>query len=219
MCNRCSNNVKIVTKRDTDIQEIISAIKWDWLFQHFIPRPDEVRKDWILESIFGWCNWEDIKEKLWIPKWKPWLDRKELWFKECPYKQLWYDWQTENWGSKWDIERWEDREPDCQDVHLIEFSYESAWSPHLKWWEKLSDILQCRIEITFDEPWCDFSWEYIYENWECIQSIDYDDWYYGNWKECCICKWKYDNSNPDDWWDKHHTVCIYCWEDFNSKKK
>ena len=218
MPNRCHNNVKIITKKDYQIDEIINAIKWEWLFQHFIPRTDEVRKDRVLESIFGWCNWEEIKEKLWIPRWKSWLDRKELWFKECPYKQLWFDWQRENWGSKWDIEKDENREPSCRDVDLLEFEYDSARNPHTKWWQQISQILHCRIEIAFDEPWCAFSWEYIYDDGILVQQVDYDDWYYGNGKKCSICGWVYDNSNPDDWDDDAHSLCVWCAEDFRNKQ-
>ena len=221
MPNRCTNSVRLSCKSHADLDKILNAIRGIWLWKTFIPRPKEVQDDWDLEVKYGWANWEEERlEKYWYKDPRDW---KEDWYEKCPYKQLWYNWQHDNWWSKWDFSESENWMPDIYEWDnwkvYCELFYESARTPHLPLREKVSKEVWCRVELSFDEPWCDFSWEYIWDDWDLIQQVDYDDWFYGNWKECCICKWKYDNSNPDDWWDEHHTVCIYCWEDLDSKRK
>lgn len=58
--------------------------------------------------------------------------------KECEAKGIanWYDWQSENWGVKWD----------CCEVNLevndksVEVRFDSPWGPPIKWMEKASKV-------------------------------------------------------------------------------
>ena len=220
MCNRCSNTVKITCKSRKDLDKILDAIRGDWLWRTFIPRSKEVQEDWDIEIKYSY-NWEEERlKKYGIVKPRDW---REDWYSECPYKQLWYHWQIDNWWSKWDYTEKADWMPDIWEDDdwsvYCEIFYDSAWSPHIPLRKVVSETIGCVIDLRYDEPWCDFSWEYHWVEWDLVDRKVYDDWYYGNGKKCCICNCKYDNTNPDDWWDKHHTVCIYCWEDLEDKKK
>lgn len=221
MPNWCFNSVRIKVKRAEDIQEIISAVRGEWLFQHFVPWSDEVRKDYIIECIFGY-NWAEVREKLKSTKdhRQPMLDWKEEWFEQCPYTQKWYHWQINNWWAKRDFVE-ENFTPDEEGELEIWFSYDSPWSPHLEWREKISERLKCEIWLSFDEPGCCFSWERHWIDWDLVEYDDYDDAYYWNWKECEICWWTYDLSNPEDWYEQadfvwgtgKRNICVNCWED------
>ena len=227
MPNWCFNNVTIKVKKPEDIQEIISAVRGEWLFQHFIPWSDEVRKDWILECVFG-RNGAEIREKLKSTKdfKSPMLDWKEEWFEECPYQQKWYNWQINNWWAKRDF-REENFEPDMQVwKNEFEFCYDSPRSPHLEGREKISERLKCEVWLNFDEPGNWFSWSYHWIDWDLIDQEDFEDWYYWNWYNCEICWAQYDLSNPDDWYEQadyvwgtgKKNICIYCWEKLENKK-
>lgn len=64
----------------------------------------------------------------------------------------WYDWATENWGTKWNSSalRWETREPE-----RFEFLFNTAWSPPEPIFLELSRIYpEIRFDISsFDQCW------------------------------------------------------------------
>lgn len=222
MPNWCFNSVTIKVKRAEDIQEIISAVRNEWLFRHFVPWTDEVRKDRDLEMLY-WGNGLQWRKEHNIPDW--WLDWKEAWYSECPYKQMWYRRQCANWWAKRDFQE-ENFTPDNEGELEIWFSYDSPWNPHLEGRKRLSEKLQCEIWLSFDEPGNCFSWDYHWIEWELVQCDDYDDAYYWNGKDCEICWCQYDLSNPDDWYEQadyvwgtgKRNICYLCWEELESKK-
>lgn len=210
MPNWVCNHVKITCKSKEDLQKIIDAITGKWLGQTFIPRTDEVRKDWDLELLYGW-NWHGRRTEHWLDI-KSW---EEAWYKECPYKQLWYRWQCENWWSKWDyfIEKIEDLNWDYNlEEWTMDFFYDSAWTPHIPVWKTISEKLWCHVELSFEEPWECYSWEYEWQDWNLIVAHDYNDAFYGHWKKCSVCGCEYDDTNPDERMDEAHTVCYCCEE-------
>ena len=131
--------------------------------------------------------------------------------KEYPFKQLWYNRQCENWWQKWwlcDIYlEWKDNDKEVQDCYMY---WWTPWWPEYPVVRRLSEEFDCDIEYGFDEPWMWFSWVYEYSKWELITCDDYDDAYYGHWKECPTCGCMCDDDNPDDWLNHEHTRCIWC---------
>jgi hypothetical protein len=47
----------------------------------------------------------------------------------------WYDWQVNNWGTKWDIAEVAALE---DDEDFLEYGFDSAWSPPVEWLEKVA---------------------------------------------------------------------------------
>ena len=205
MANICENHVHVEAKPEV-IERMVKAIKWEWLFEEFVPYDEETKKDIELEKIYGYYNRDCSKD------WKP-KDWTEDWYTECPYKQLWYSFRNKYRWSKWDI-------IDCDILYRMDYNiengrltmdFESAWCPHIEWREKISKDTWCKVHLEFSETWMEFSWIYVRDWWELIQQDDREwDAYYGNWKRCSICNTMRDNENSDDWMDEAHTVCIYC---------
>jgi len=81
----------------------------------------------------------------------------------------WYNWNRENWGVKWDVtahlEIYGDRH--------IEYQFDSAWSPPIKFCEKASELFpDLTFKIWFEETGCWFSGEKYYKNGECVYEED-----------------------------------------------
>lgn len=66
----------------------------------------------------------------------------------------WYDFQTTNWGTKWDANEV------CMAVESengIRLSFDTAWSPPIAFYEKLSrDYPELNISASYYESGCDF---------------------------------------------------------------
>lgn len=215
MPNRCENTVWITVKKPEDLDKIIQAIRGDGLFATFVPRDDDIRKDWMLEMLYWWNGYEWRKEHN-FPE--MWLDWKKEWYSECPYKQLWYDWQRKHWWAKRDFQD-EKFEPHDKTETYMQFRYESPWCPHYEWRQQISEKLWCQIDLSYSEPWCNFSWEIRRIDWDEVRyNHRDDDAYFWNWKRCCICGWIYDNECDDDWYDIHHSLCQRCAGDLDPKK-
>ena len=205
MPNWNSNHVMITASRK-DIKRIVDAITGEWLFKTFIPYPQEVLDDIELEKKYGYWN-RDVR-KDWEPR-----DWKLDWYTEKPYKQLWRQWQYDNWWTKWDFVlnnidelNWYYDEKDWS----LDFFYDSAWWPHYKARPIISEKCHAHITVEYEEPSMNFSWIMEYKNWEEIQDVQYKDAYFWHGKECPTCWVFCDDENEDDWLNEEHTRCIWC---------
>lgn len=79
----------------------------------------------------------------------------------------WYSWNTENWGTKWDTGNSHD-EIDRSDPHTVELTFDSAWSPPIQFYRRLTD-LGFTVRASYYEPGMAFCGEY---------TSDGDDDYY-----------------------------------------
>lgn len=73
----------------------------------------------------------------------------------------WYDWNNENWGTKWDIKG------NCRIEKLsgseVELIFETAWAPPSPVAKKLSEVLVgCQVTLDYMEPGCDFGGREVY---------------------------------------------------------
>ena len=66
----------------------------------------------------------------------------------------WYRWCIERWGTKWDVKATLlAATPD-----LLEYAFASAWSPPVKWLEKVAaDFPGLRFVLHYDEPMMGFA--------------------------------------------------------------
>ena len=93
----------------------------------------------------------------------------------------WYDWNCENWGTKWDA---------CNVYHMeitdtqIEVFFDTAWSPPEQWFCSLCDKIESKdvhIEMLYEELGMEFAGAYVRERgWREIshyegeiQQVDY----------------------------------------------
>lgn len=97
-------------------------------------------------------------------------------FLPCPEGTDWYDWQVENWGTKWDI--------GFNDPYVfnegksLSSSFDSAWSPPISAYEKLKEM-GFVIEATYHEPGMCYAgiWS---DGDDCQVDYDFSD---PNWRD------------------------------------
>lgn len=80
----------------------------------------------------------------------------------------WYGWQTQNWGTKWDIGG-NGEFIEQPDANTIELRFDSAWSPPVEAYAKLEGF-GFEIEAHYNEPGMAFFGSYIDG---CEDTIDY----------------------------------------------
>jgi hypothetical protein len=56
-------------------------------------------------------------------------------------EENWYNWNLENWGTKWDIND-DDLMIDRQDEEIINFEFLTAWSPPIKFFHNLAKLFK-----------------------------------------------------------------------------
>ena len=82
----------------------------------------------------------------------------------------WYDWNLENWGTKWDVERGFDS-PAAIKFDQLSLSFNTAWSPPIQFYEHL-ETLGFEVDAFYYEPSMDFCGRY---------SEGEDDYYEGTY--------------------------------------
>lgn len=93
----------------------------------------------------------------------------------------WYDWCIAEWGTKWDIGLPEG----CEEVEIehesITISFESAWSPPIRAYEKL-EAMGFVIAASYYEPGCCFCGEYkngVDDTYDIREAPEHLDAMYG----------------------------------------
>lgn len=75
-----------------------------------------------------------------------------------------YQWQVDNWGTKWDVDADVTTHPD----HIF-VTFESAWSPPSAFVQKISeDYPELSFQIEFSEPGANYAGMERYERGECV---------------------------------------------------
>lgn len=146
MPNWCSNTLIISHEDKKMMKRVIKGYNKNGLLREFIPIPKE-----LVDTISGCLGSPDS------------YDQRLLVFKEqlnmefFGYKN-WYDFCVSEWGTKWDI--------GCRDGYdkllvsdiknnTITIGFDSAWSPPIEAYEKLSD-LGFAIKAYYYESGCAF---------------------------------------------------------------
>jgi hypothetical protein len=61
----------------------------------------------------------------------------------------WYEWQIENWGTKWDI----NAKLTYNDENYLEYEFDSAWSPPSEWIKQVGQkYKKLDFRLKYDEP-------------------------------------------------------------------
>lgn len=156
MPNWCYNSIT-VSHKDPAMLERFKKASENGILQEFIPCPQE-----LLETTSS-PGTKDIE-----------LQRKQQSNLEKYGAADWYNWNVENWGTKWDVT--------CEDVDIrgdtISTSFNSAWSPPIQAYNKLQE-LGFVIDAYYNEPGMSFAGRYVDGDEEYIQY----DFSNENWRE------------------------------------
>lgn len=136
MPNWCANTITISHDDMAMMKRVVKGYNQHRLLDEFIPIPLELKEGAMnMDELRKIRNWEYKKE----------LDavREQLNLKYFGYKD-WYDFSVANWSTKWDIGRDGSYSPtllikDIKDK-AVTFSFDSAWSPPIGAYEKLSEM-------------------------------------------------------------------------------
>ena len=109
MPNWCRNSIYIegTAKEVKKFEEYVSTDTSAFSLNKIIPMPDDIYRG-------------DFGEK----------ERKKY------GDNNWYDWATNNWGTKWDIDE-KDIEVQSLDDRELQYSFETAWAPPVPVYEHL----------------------------------------------------------------------------------
>lgn len=121
MPNWCNNNATISHKDPAKMQALANAINEGKFCQHVIPTPQD-----LTDTLAGYPG-EDQREA---------HEAQMARNVELYGAKDWYDFQTSNWGTKWDVDPYE---PVEVVNNTIEFGFDSAWSPPMGIYEALVD--------------------------------------------------------------------------------
>lgn len=149
MPNWCLNTVEFIGS-PSQVEQIRKAVEEeDGLFQSLVPMPQALE-----DTVNGSENA------------KPdWQKKNSAKLKKEHGADNWYDWNINNWGTKWDA-----AESCIDDIAIdwlnpksssIQISFETAWSPPTRFYDELLDKMTAKgkdfsIYATYHEPGCCF---------------------------------------------------------------
>ena len=148
MPNWCNNGI---TLRHADPAMIERVLKGkDGLLMEFLPTPQE-----LLDTVAGFPGAD--KEAEHEAQMKSNIEKHG--FKD------WYDWNCNNWGTKWDFNLENVENPD---PNTVTAAFDTAWAPPIEAYNKLME-LGFEIEAFYYEPGMAFVGKYDNGEDECIE--------------------------------------------------
>jgi hypothetical protein len=136
MPNWCNNHIVLQHDDPAMIKRAYDALERGEFLSEFIPCPAELLDE--RTGSFGGPD-ADVKDQL----------RKDL-VEKYGYSG-WYDWQVNNWGTKWDTGEQGNNDINPNDPGMLTAGFDTAWSPPVSAYEKLSD-LGFRVHAMYYEP-------------------------------------------------------------------
>ncbi|CAB4125662.1 hypothetical protein UFOVP181_459 [uncultured Caudovirales phage] len=124
MPNWCNNVLELAHKDPAMIERARVAFNEDRLLEEFVPVPED------LKITAGFLSDELEQAKL--------EDQEKINFAKYGYKN-WYDFSVGEWGTKWDVCS-EGCPADVSPDNRLTMSFDSAWSPPIGAYEKLTDL-------------------------------------------------------------------------------
>jgi len=122
MPNWCDNRATFTHEDPEQITRLINAAKAGKLLNEFLPMPPELLE----EAPIG----DDYEAK------RDAIVARNV--QEFGYPS-WYEWSIDNWGTKWDISEVPEEMFELNnDGKTVTFSFDTAWSPPLEWYDNIS---------------------------------------------------------------------------------
>lgn len=171
MPNWCQNSVKIYHSNLEMMERFVNAYKKGTVLQEFIPVPES-----LIDTVSGF-----VPEKEGASQ----LEKEKINMEAHGYKN-WYDFCVNEWGTKWDISPQDELQvihTHHFDGHLdnyretikedgIHINFDSAWSPPLSAYNKLTDM-GFYIKAMYYEPSMGFAGV-----WEDKEELYFDSIYH-----------------------------------------
>lgn len=123
MPNWCNNNVSIYHADTAKVEALAQAVREGKFCNHVIPVPED------LQIVAGRVGADDNPDQIE-------LERKSAENIKKYGVANWYDFCVNRWGTKWDVEPYEPSDV-VVDQNMIEFGFDSAWSPPIGIYEAL----------------------------------------------------------------------------------
>ena len=121
MPNWCSNYATFTHEDPEQINRLIKAAVAGKLFSEFLPCPPELLEE--------------------VPTGDDYVQRRDALIarnKELHGYDSWYEWNVDNWGTKWDIgEVDEDNFNVSEDGKSVSFWFDTAWAPPLNFYDDI----------------------------------------------------------------------------------
>lgn len=135
MPNWCSNTVILRHDEPAMITRAVKAINRGEFLQEFIPVPTD-----LTETIAGSVG-DPVEQEL--------LEARSAANKKKYGYENWYDFCVNEWGTKWDV----GEEGSAQHINenMVQFGFESAWSPPVAAYEKLQEM-GFMVDAMYYEP-------------------------------------------------------------------
>ena len=147
MPNWCNNSVEIYHTDPAMIERVREAFNKGALLQEFIPIPAD------LQIVSGRCGDDDNPEQIAL------VAAQKRNIEVHGYKD-WYEFATNEWGTKWDIGA--DGQPAIDnDDGVLVLNFDSAWAPPINAYEKLF-YMGFKLRAMYYEPGMAFAG--IYED-------------------------------------------------------
>ena len=93
----------------------------------------------------------------------------------------WYDWNVQNWGTKWDAS-----EPNVslsENENIAHITFDTAWSPPIEWLEKVApQFPHLNFTLLYYEGGMGFAGEQEYQEGEEMFHAQYDSGEEGYWE-------------------------------------
>jgi hypothetical protein len=153
MPNWCNNGITLRHADPAMIDRVVNAK--DGLLMEFLPTPQD-----LVDTVAGFVG-ED-KEAAHLAQ-----QARNI---ELYGAKDWYDWNVNNWGTKWDFSL---DSVDRADANTVTASFDSAWSPPIAAYGRLVE-LGFEIEAFYNEPGMCFCGKYTGSgNEESDDCVDY----------------------------------------------
>lgn len=122
MPNWCSNTLTLRHEDPAMLKRVEDAIERQELLAEFVPVPKE-----LTETVAG--SHSDANEQAAL------VAQEKSNLEKYGYAN-WYDFCVGEWGTKWDV----DAEAIMATETSIDLSFDSAWSPPIGWYEKMTEL-------------------------------------------------------------------------------
>jgi hypothetical protein len=156
MPNWCQNNLSIYGKKEDMMKfiEVISINEDEYaLLEKLYPTPEEL----LIGNVSMSPDEQQLKNE-----------------EKFGYKS-WYDWRIDKWGTKWtesELQIGQELTHYDSGNSAIAFNFESAWSPPVEAFDKISmdypNLLFC---LYYEEPGMCFCGKNVWVNGESIESV------------------------------------------------
>ena len=127
MPNWCMNEVRVNgNEKDlTKFKDLVKSETEPFSFQSVIPMPNELKGTRSPAYIISQEEYDSWVDDTNLGVGKPiTLEMSNRFEREYGFDN-WYDWQTTNWGTKWDVSDVEMEDS----ISWVDYKFETAWSP------------------------------------------------------------------------------------------